>query len=95
MSGAGELEAMIGKIRRMPKALLSEAPALAELVRAEIVKAAAAGRAPGGDAWAPKKDGGMALRNVAGSITARAAGALIEGLSSMCKSYHSGLSHIY
>ena len=68
------LDEMIRRLRALPGMLEKAAPkaarALGDSVRADV----AAGRAPDGSAWKPRKDGGQPLRNAAAHIEDRAAG---------------------
>ena len=76
MSGE-ELAAYAQRLRSLktlaPAAAKEAAPLVADVVRTD----AAAGTAPDGKAWPPKRDGGRALPNAASAITAVANGVAV------------------
>jgi len=61
------MQAIIDRIKAIPKALQRATPACASSVAQEIAKQAAAGRSPNGKAWQPTKAGKAPLPNAAGS----------------------------
>jgi len=72
------LDRMIASLRSLSTLPKDAAAAGAPLVEAELRATAAAGQAPDGTPWAPrKKDGGRAMANAANAITVRAVGTTI------------------
>ena len=75
---AGELTAIIAKIRRTATLARDAAPDVADILRGFVGESIAAGRTPGGEALAPRKaDGGQPLRNAAKAITVKAVGSIV------------------
>lgn len=75
MSDGGEALAEIAATLRSLKTLPDDAAReAAPLVEAAVKATAAAGTSPTGQTWGPKNDGGRALPNAAGAITAKANG---------------------
>lgn len=58
MTGESELDAMIARLRDLPKLARTVAPDCARVVESEIKRTIAAGTDPYGLPWAPKKQGG-------------------------------------
>lgn len=73
-----ELDAMIATLRKLGKAPADVAKEAAPLVEAVLRENASAGVDPdSGAAWAPKKDGGRAMKNASAAITTKANGDLL------------------
>lgn len=73
-NGDAEVDEMLRRIRSLPEALRAAAPEAAEKTKEWLDEQVAAGRAPDGSSWKPKKDGGQALRGAAKAISVVAAG---------------------
>lgn len=71
-SGEAAINAMIRKVRKLPKEL--QASAFAETLEAEAKRTASAGTTPNGTPWAPTVDGGRALEHAADRIQTVVAG---------------------
>jgi hypothetical protein len=76
-SGYAELDAMIAKVRRVGVLAETVAKRAAPEVQTTLRASAAAGSAPDGSAWAPKKDGGRPLANAPHAIEVSASGTVI------------------
>lgn len=93
--GMAELDAMIARVRRIPAAIKAIGPDVADAFRAELVANIEAGRGPNGEAWAPKKDGGMRLRGAAGALSVVARGTVIQAILSGPEVFHHrGTKHV-
>jgi len=67
--GGAELEAMIKRIREIPKLARRAAPEAAKAVRGVLDEQIAAGTSPTGERWAPRKaDGGRALEHAGDAL---------------------------
>ncbi len=73
-----DLDAMIAKFRKLGKVAEDAARESAPLVEAALRRTAAAGTAPDGKAWAPKKDGTRALPDAPGAIHAASHGSVVQ-----------------
>jgi len=73
-TGDAELDAMLLALRRLGELPTATAARAAPLVLEAVQKTAAAGTTPDGQAWKPRKDGGRALANAAGALSASSSG---------------------
>ena len=88
MDGRAALDAHVARLRSL-KGLVAEAmPELAAATQSEFQASAAAGTDPEGNPWPLKKDGGRALINAAGKITAQAVGLVIVAVVSGIDAIH-------
>lgn len=76
-AGVAAVDEMIARLRGFPDAIRAEAPAIAKRVQAAVEEDIAAGRAPTGTPWKPKKGGGRALVHAAKALTVKAIGTVI------------------
>lgn len=69
------IQKWIDGLRQFSGDVRASAPALAEAIKVECVKAVSSGHSPDGEPFAPrKKDGGVPLRNAGAAITASTSG---------------------
>lgn len=79
MSGGAEaMLRMAAAARALAQLGARAAEEAAPKVEAVARASAAAGQAPDGAAWAPKKDGGRALANAPAAVTVRAVGDVLQ-----------------
>lgn len=73
------IDAMIERIRALPRALTVEAaPAIADIIRDDLARTTAAGASPNGTSWEPRKaDGGRPLVNADAHVFVAAVGGTI------------------
>lgn len=76
-AAAALLDEMIATFRALEKLPEDVAKAAAPGVEAAVKQTTAAGQAPDGTPWLPKKDGGRALVNAAAAVTGKAVGSVI------------------
>lgn len=88
MSGDSEMQSMIDSLRKLPGELKAATPDIAVKVKSAIAANIAAGRAPDGTAWAPRKDGGKPLANAAAALTVTAQGDTIVGTLTGPEAFH-------
>lgn len=88
MSGESELQEMINSLRKLPGEMKAATPEIAKGVKAAIAANIAAGRAPDGTAWKPRKDGGQALQNAAAKLDVKAIGTVVLGTISGPEAIH-------
>jgi hypothetical protein len=86
--GEAELDAWVAKLRRLPEMVKAAAPELAVALKSELDKNIAAGRAPDGSTWKPKKDGGRPLVNAAAAVTTRADGSVVQAVLTGPEVFH-------
>ncbi|AKT38257.1 phage virion morphogenesis protein [Chondromyces crocatus] len=90
MSGKGfaELDAMIARIRELPRMAQEAAPEVAEALRDHLEQNIAAGRSPEGASWKPTRDGKKPLAGATKALSVRAVGAIILAVLSGHEVYH-------
>jgi hypothetical protein len=88
MPSIDDLEEMIATFRRLENFPEEAAKRAAPLVDAAVKRTASAGQDPDGKAWAQKKDGSQALKNVADHITTKAFGPVIRQTLPAPDAYH-------
>jgi Phage virion morphogenesis family len=87
--GFTALDAIIRRVRSMGELASVAAPEVARELKASLDEQIAAGRAPDGTAWAPRKeDGGRALQNAAKAVKVRAEGRSILVILSGPEVFH-------
>lgn len=76
-AGSASIIDMISRIRSAPQMVAASLPVLGGAILAQLQATAAAGQAPDGAAWAPKKTGGRAMVNAAAALSMSVVGKVI------------------
>lgn len=91
MSASATVQGWASQLQRLAQLPAELATRVAPDIESAARASASAGTSPGGDAWAPKRDGGQALDGAADEISVTASGAsVVVALEGPSAIHHSG-----